>query len=54
MKKRTILILAYVVIVAALVVSVKLLQVYTAHHLITSKALLADCSDPTPGPSSGE
>jgi hypothetical protein len=54
MKKGTLIILAYTVIVVALVVSVKLVQTYVTHSQTTHTSLLADCGDPPVTPSPGE
>jgi hypothetical protein len=54
MKKGTLLILTYTLVVVALVVSVKLVQIHAIHNQATHEALIADCNDPNPGPTSSE
>jgi hypothetical protein len=54
MKKGTILILSYTLVVVALVVSVKLVQTYATHSRATHESLLADCGDPPVWPNPSE
>ena len=53
MKKTTILILVYVTVVTAIIISVKTIRASYGHSAPQS-ALLADCNDHNPGPNGGE
>jgi hypothetical protein len=54
MKKATLLILTYALVVVALVVSVKLTQTYIIHNQAIHEVRLADCDDPPPTPNPGQ
>ena len=50
MKKGTLLILVYTVVIAAIIGSVKLAQYCTAHNQTTPEIRVASCDDPPPTP----
>ena len=54
MKKESVLVLVYALVVFALVASVKVAQAYRFNSQPAQTTLLADCNDVTPGPGAGE